>query len=339
MTLATKKPIMVSGIQPSNKITIGNYFGAIKPFVDNIDKYNMYVFIADLHAITNTFNPTQLAINRKNVACMYYACGLDFNKVKIFYQSAVKSHTELAHVLLCHTTIGELSRMTQFKDKSKKASQNGTQFIPTGLLEYPVLMAADILLYDAQYVIVGQDQKQHIELCRNIAQRINNKYGKLFVIPKPLIFQTGTRIMDIQDPSIKMSKSNKNENGTIFVLDDAKTITEKIKKAKTDSLNKIKYDKQHQPAVANLIEIYSAASNLKISDIEKKYCNINNYGIFKKDLANLLINKLLIIQKKYTYALKIYDKKLLPILNMNANLCTKIVQNKTNKVYSKMGLF
>lgn len=338
MIKTTKKPIMVSAIQPSNKITIGNYFSAIKPFVDYSNKYDMFIFIADLHAITNTFDHKQLSINRKSIACMYYASGLDFKKVKIFYQSHVKSHTELAHVLLCHTTIGELSRMTQFKDKAKKVNQNGTNFIPTGLLEYPVLMAADILLYDAQYVIVGQDQKQHMELCRNIAQRMNNKYGQLFVLPQPLIMKTGSKIMDLQNPSIKMSKSNKNENGTIFVLDKPKTILEKIKKAKTDSLNKVKYDKLNQPAVANLIEIYSLVSGLKIVEIEKKYHNINNYGIFKNDLTKLLIDELSLIQKKYIHATKIYENKLHSILVRNANFCTKIVQNKTKQVYSKIGL-
>jgi len=336
--MTAKKPIMLSGIQPSNKITLGNYLGAIKPYVQAAEQFNMFVFVADLHAITNTFDPKQLAANIKGVVCMYYACGLDFNTVKIFIQSAVKSHTELAHVLLCHTTLGELNRMTQFKDKAKKASANGTDFIPTGLLTYPVLMAADILLYDADAVIVGQDQKQHMELTRNIATRMNNKYGKLFTIPEPYILKTGARVMDLQDPSIKMSKSNKNEKGTIFVLDPVDVIADKIKKAKTDSLNKVKYDKEKQPGISNLMEIYSAMTGMSFAEIEKAYANAENYGVFKNDLIKIVCDELSKLQAKYKEALEIYDSKLVPILKKNADECTKIVQAKTEKVYKAIGL-
>ena len=334
-----RKQIMVRGIQPSNKITLGNYLGAIKPYVQTSSQFNMFVFVADLHVITSPFDPVLVRQNRKDVVCMYYACGLDFNKVKIFYQSDVKSHTELAHVLTCHTTLGELNRMTQFKDKAKKAVGNGTEMIPTGLLMYPVLMAADILLYDANYVIVGADQKQHMELCRNIAERMNKKYGKkLFTIPEPYILKTGARIMDLQDPSIKMSKSNKNEKGTIFVLDKPEVIADKIKKAKTDSLNKVKYDKVNQPGVSNLIEIYSSITGMTIPAIEAKYKDAANYGIFKTDLIKIICDELKEVQEKFTYAQKIYDSKLQPILLANAKECTKIVQAKTDEVYKAIGM-
>ena len=333
------KPIMLSGIQPSNKLTLGNYLGAIKSYVQTADKFNMFVFVADLHVITAPFDPQQLKENRKAAVCMYYACGLDFNKVKIFYQSEVKSHTELSHVLTCHTTLGELNRMTQFKDKAKKAAGNGTEMIPTGLLMYPVLMAADILLYDANYVIVGADQKQHMELTRNIAERMNKKYGqKLFTIPEPYILKTGARIMDLIDPTVKMSKSSKNEKGTIFVLDEPEVIADKIKKAKTDSLNKVKYDKANQPGVANLIEIYCAISGMSVAEVEAKYANIENYGIFKNDLIKIVCDELKVVQDKFKYAQSIYDSKLVPILEANAKLCTKIVQAKTEAVYKAIGM-
>lgn len=338
------KPIMLSGIQPSNRITLGNYLGAIKPYVQTSEMFDMYVFVADLHAITNTFDPEKLSKNRKEVICMYYACGLDFNKVKIFYQSDVKSHAELAHVIACHTTLGELNRMTQFKDKAKKAVGNGTEMIPTGLLMYPVLMVADILLYDADAVIVGADQKQHMELTRNIAERMNKKYasrngGKpLFTIPEPYILKTGARIMDLQDPTIKMSKSNVNEKGTIFVMDGPEIVADKIKKAKTDSFNKVKYDKQKQPGISNLMEIYSALTGMSIKDIENTYKDAPNYGVFKTDLIKIVCDELHQLQARFKEAEKIYNSKLAPILEKNAKECTKIVEAKTEQVYKAIGM-
>ncbi len=344
MKNTNRKQIMLSGIQPSNKITLGNYLGAIKPYVQTSAMFDMYVFVADLHVITNSFDPELLAKNRKDLVCMYYACGLDFNKVKIFYQSDVKSHTELAHVLMCHTTLGELNRMTQFKDKAKKAASNGTEFVPTGLLFYPILMAADILLYDADAVIVGQDQKQHMELTRNIAERMNKKYasrnnGKpLFKIPEPYILKTASRIMDLVDPSIKMSKSNKNIKGTIFIMDAPEIIADKIKAAKTDSFNKVHYDKEKQPGISNLIEIYAALTGMTIKDVEETYKDAPNYGIFKNDLIKIVCDELSKLQERYQEALKIYDAKLLPILKANAKECSKIVQDKTEQVYKVIGL-
>lgn len=340
----TKKLRMVSGIQPSNKITLGNYLGAIKPYVESSENFDMYVFVADLHAITNTFDAKKLEENRKNVVCMYYACGLDFKKVKIFFQSEVKSHTELAHILMCHTTLGELNRMTQFKDKAKKTSANNTQFIPTGLLIYPVLMAADIILYDADVVIVGADQKQHMELTRDIAIRMNKKYAErnggkpLFVVPDAYILKNGARIMDLQNPEVKMSKSNTDEKGTIFLLDTPEVVEQKIKKAKTDALNQVKYDKVNQPGISNLIEIYSALTHMSIDAIEKTYKDVKNYGLFKNDLIKIICRELTIIQDKYKEAVECYDTKIKPILEANAKHCTEIVQTKTDLVYKAIGM-
>ena len=331
------KKIMVSGIQPSNNITLGNYLGAIKPFVDLQDKYKMFVFIADLHAITNEFNPIALSKNKRNIACLYSACGLDFKKAIVFNQSDICSHNDLSHILLCHTTIGELKRMTQFKSKALTKNSNNTSFIKTGLLTYPILMAADILLYDADIVIVGADQKQHLELARNLAIRMNNKYGKMFIAPQPFILKNTSRIMDLANVKVKMSKSNKDQKGVIYLLDDKETITKKIMEAKTDSLNKIKYDKKNQPEISNLLEIYAALSARDVNSIVKKYEN-KNYKVFKEDLAKIVVEKLSVIQKKFKQISKDFDKKIEPILKKNAKYCTAIVQKKTKLVYKKIGL-
>ena len=331
------KKIMVSGIQPSNNLTLGNYLGAIKPFVDLQNKYKMFVFIADLHAITNEFNPISLAKNKKNIACLYSACGLDLKKTIIFNQSDICSHNDLSHILLCHTTIGELKRMTQFKSKALTKNDNNTSFIKTGLLTYPILMAADILLYDANIVIVGADQKQHLELTRNLAIRMNNKYGKMFIVPQPLILKNASRIMDLTNAKIKMSKSNKDQKGVIYLLDDKETIIKKIMQAKTDSLDKIKYDKKNQPEISNLLEIYAALSTKDINGVVKKYKN-KNYKTFKEDLAKIVIEKLSVIQKKFKQISKDFDKKIAPILKKNAKYCTAIVQKKTKLIYKKIGL-
>ena len=213
----TKKNI-VAGVQSTNSLTLANYLGAIKNFVNLQNENNLFVFVADLHSITTPFDPKLLFENRKNVAKIYTACGLDVEKNLVFYQSSVIEHCQLAYLLMCHTYMGELSRMTQFKDKSaKQINANGTNFIPTGLLIYPCLMAADILLYDADIVVAGKDQKQHMELTRTIAERFNSKYGKTFVVPDIYSIKNSEKIMDLQNPSIKMSKSNQNEKGTIFL--------------------------------------------------------------------------------------------------------------------------
>ena len=330
---------LLSGIQPSNKLTLGNYFGAIKSYVDFQNDFDSYIFVANLHVITNPkIDFKSIIENTKMVVCMYSACGLDLKKNHVFIQSDVAAHPQLEHILMCNSTIGELNRMTQFKDKSKKfTNANGTDTIPAGLFTYPVLMAADILLYDPEFVPVGSDQKQHMELTQNIAMRMNKKYGEIFTIPKPYIPKVGARIMDLQNPNIKMSKSTANRNGVIYLLDEAEVARRKIMSAKTDSLNQVKFDVKNQPGVSNLIGIYSALTNLPINEIEKNYKN-KNYGDFKKDLADKLVIFLIKIQKNYHDVYKDYEKKIVPILKENAKYLNKIANKKLNLVYKKVGL-
>jgi tryptophanyl-tRNA synthetase len=233
--------------------------------------------------------------------------------------------------------MGELSRMTQFKDKSAKLTlSNKTTTIPASLFMYPVLMAADILLYDPNYVLVGADQKQHLELTRDIALRMNNKYGNLFQVPEPMIPKSGAKIMDLINPTIKMSKSNTNENGTIFLLDSPTEAESKIMSAKTDSLNKISYDEKNQPGISNLLTIYSCLSNQKIDNIVKQYEN-KNYGAFKKDLAKVVGDFLKDFQARYQQIIG-DPGKLISILNKNADICTKIANTKLMNVYKAIGL-
>ena len=330
---------LLSGIQPSNKLTLGNYFGAIKSYVDFQNDFDSYIFVANLHVITNPkIDFKSIIENTKMVVCMYSACGLDLKKNHVFIQSDVAAHPQLEHILMCNSTIGELNRMTQFKDKSKKfTNANGTDTIPAGLFTYPVLMAADILLYDPEFVPVGSDQKQHMELTQNIAMRMNKKYGEIFTIPKPYIPKVGARIMDLQNPNIKMSKSTANQNGVIYLLDEPEVARKKIMSAKTDSLNQVKFDVKNQPGVSNLIGIYSALTNLPINEIEKNYKN-KNYGNFKKDLADKLVIFLTKIQKNYHDVYKDYEKKIVPILKENAKYLNKIANKKLNLVYKKVGL-
>lgn len=330
---------LLSGIQPSNKLTLGNYFGAIKSYVDFQNDFDSYIFVANLHVITNPkIDFKSIIENTKTVVCMYSACGLDLKKNHVFIQSDVAAHPQLEHILMCNSTIGELNRMTQFKDKSKKfTNANGTDTIPAGLFTYPVLMAADILLYDPEFVPVGSDQKQHMELTQNLAMRMNKKYGEIFTIPKPYIPKVGARIMDLQDPSIKMSKSTANQKGVIYLLDEPEVARKKIMSAKTDSLNQVKFDVKNQPGVSNLIGIYSALTNLPINEIEKKYKN-KNYGDFKKDLADKLVIFLIKIQKNYHDVYKDYEKKIVPILKENAKYLNKIANKKLDLVYKKVGL-
>lgn len=330
---------LLSGIQPSNKLTLGNYFGAIKSYVDFQNDFDSYIFVANLHVITNPkIDFKSIIENTKMVVCMYSACGLDLKKNHVFIQSDVAAHSQLEHILMCNSTIGELNRMTQFKDKSKKfTNANGTDTIPAGLFTYPVLMAADILLYDPEFVPVGSDQKQHMELTQSIAMRMNKKYGEMFTIPKPYIPKVGARIMDLQDPNIKMSKSAANQNGVIYLLDEPEVARKKIMSAKTDSLNQVKFDVKNQPGVSNLIGIYSALTNLPINEIEKNYKN-KNYGDFKKDLADKLVIFLIKIQKNYHDVYKDYKKKIVPILKENAKHLNKIADKKLDLVYKKVGL-
>ena len=285
---------ILTGLQPTGMITLGNYIGAIKQMVEYQEKYESYIFIADLHAITVPQDPKELSENIKKLLAIYLACGIDPNKNTIFLQSENLYHANVSWILECLTPYGHLGRMTQFKDKSKK-----NENFSAGLLTYPVLMASDILLYDVDYVPVGKDQKQHVELARDLAESINKKYNtNIFKLPEPLILKSGAKIMDLLDPTKKMSKSAENKKGVIMLLDDEKDIRKKIMGATTDSEMIVKYDSDNKPGISNLMTIYSVLSNISIEEVENKFKD-SNYGTFKKEVADLVIEKIKPIQEKY----------------------------------------
>ena len=321
---------ILTGLKPSGELTLGSYVGAIKQIIEMQDKYDSFLFVPDLHAITVPQDSKVLKERIiKNVA-LYLACGVDYNKNTIYIQSENLYHANLSWILECNTYFGEASRMTQYKDKASK-----NENISVGLFTYPILMAADILIYDANYVPVGIDQKQHVELARDIARRFNNKYGDVFVIPEPIIPKSGEKIMDLQNPTKKMSKSDETYKGVILLLDDEKTIRKKIMSAVTDSENKIYYDKENKPGISNLIVIYATLSNLSIEDVENKFKN-NNYGEFKKSVADLVVETLMTIQEKYY---KILNSDIInKILDEGKYKTEKIARKKYNEVLKCVGL-
>lgn len=324
------KKRMLTGLQPTGVITLGNYVGAIKQMVKYQDEYDSYLFVADMHAITIPQDPKELSKNIRSLIALYLACGIDPKKNIIYIQSENIYHANISWMLECNTYYGELSRMTQFKDKSKK-NINFT----SGLLTYPVLMAADILAYDADIVPTGIDQKQHVELARDIALRFNKKYGETFKLPEPFIKSEVTKIMDLQDPTKKMSKSSSNQKGVIRLLDDLNDIRKKIMIAVTDSESKVYYDQNNKPGISNLMNIYSCFSNLSLKEIEEKYENAN-YGVFKKDLADLVINEISKIQNNYNEIIN--SKSLDQILDNGKEITNKIAKEKYELMKEKMGL-
>lgn len=324
------KKRMLTGLQPTGVITLGNYVGAIKQMVKYQDEYDSYLFVADMHAITIPQDPKELSKNIRSLIALYLACGIDPKKNIIYIQSENIYHANISWMLECNTYYGELSRMTQFKDKSKK-NINFT----SGLLTYPVLMAADILAYDADIVPTGIDQKQHVELARDIALRFNKKYGETFKLPEPFIKSEVTKIMDLQDPTKKMSKSSSNQKGVIRLLDDLNDIRKKIMSAVTDSESKVYYDQINKPGISNLMNIYSCFSNLSLKEIEEKYENAN-YGVFKKDLADLVINEISKIQNNYNEIIN--SKSLDQILDNGKEITNKIAKEKYELMKEKMGL-
>ena len=321
---------ILTGLQPTGALTLGNYVGAIKQMIKYQEEYESFLFIADMHAITVPQDPIELAKNIRSLLAIYIACGIDPNKNTIFLQSENLYHANVSWILECLTPYGELGRMTQFKDKSQKH-----QKFNAGLLTYPVLMASDILLYDVDYVPTGKDQKQHVELARNIAERINKKYGDIFKIPEPLIPEQGANIMDLQDPTKKMSKSAENKKGVIYLLDTEKDIRKKIMSATTDSETIIKYDKENKPGISNLIEIYSVLTNLTINEIENKYKD-SNYGTFKRDVSDVVVNTILKIQEKYYKLLE--NEELDKILDNGLNKTKEIAEKKYILLKNKVGL-
>jgi len=295
------KKILYSGMQATGNLTLGNYLGALKNWVSLNEKYECFWGVMDLHSLTIRQEPAQFRKRARNLLILYIAAGLDPKKNCIYFQSHVPAHAELSWLLSCYTYMGELNRMTQFKEKSAKHADN----INAGLFTYPVLMAADILLYQADFVPVGKDQKQHLEITRDIAERFNSLYGNVFTIPEPYFGKAGANIMSLQDPSKKMSKSDENPNGSIYLMDDADTIARKCKRAVTDSGNEVRYS-EDKPGVSNLLEIYSACLGKPISEAEKDFEGIG-YGSFKTAVAEAIISTLRPMQEEYSRLLAAKD--------------------------------
>lgn len=326
------KKIILSGIQSTGKLTLGNYLGAINNWVQMQEEYDCYYMIANLHSLTLRNDPETLRNNTLKVLAMYVAAGLDPEKNTIFIQSQVKEHAELGWILDCYTYMGELSRMTQFKDKAAKHADN----INAGLFTYPALMAADILLYQANLVPVGQDQQQHLEITRDIAERFNKLYGKTFTIPEGYYGKASAKIMGLQDPTAKMSKSATNPNDVILLEDEPDVIIKKFKKAVTDSENKVRFDPENKPGVSNLMQIYSSITGLKMEEIEKEFEN-SGYGDFKTKVAETAVAKLEPIQKKYKELLenKEYLEK---IYTEGANRARKLASKTLDEVKERIGI-
>ncbi|MDH4619036.1 tryptophan--tRNA ligase [Brevibacillus sp. AY1] len=320
-----------SGIQPSGILTLGNYLGAMKHFVPLQEEFNCYYCIVDQHAITVPQEPAVLKQNIRRLAALYLAVGLDPNKVTLFIQSEVPAHSKLGWIMLCTSYLGELERMTQFKDKSDGRGES----IPGGLLAYPPLMAADILLYDTDFVPVGEDQKQHLELTRDLANRFNSRYGEVFKIPEIRLPETGARIMSLQEGTKKMSKSDSNQGGFISMLDDADTITKKIKRAQTDSDSSVRFDKEAKPAVSNLMTIYSLCAGKTLEEIEAMYEG-KGYGAFKSELAEVVVETLRPIQERYEQLF--HSSELDDILSDGARKANEAANRMLHKVEQVMGM-
>ena len=322
---------MLSGIKPTGQLTLGNYIGALRNFVKYQDEYEMIVFIANLHCITEYQDPSVLRKNLTDCVALYLACGLDPNKSSIFLQTDVHEHAELGYIMACNTYLGELNRMTQFKDKTAKGEKNLT----AGLYTYPCLMAADILLYNADYVPVGEDQKQHVELTRDLAIRFNNKYGETFMVPEPVVAKVGARIMSLQDPYRKMSKSDETNKGCIYLLDDLKVARKKIMSAVTDSVGKIQLDKENQPGLYNLIEIASSLSDRSMEDIVEEFKD-QGYGKLKGYVADVVCNTLEDIQTKYKAIVESHTLE--KVLIDGAKKADQIAYQTLEDVKKKVGL-
>lgn len=332
------KKIVLSAVQPTNSLHIGNYLGAIKNWIPYLDQYDCIFFAVDLHSITSEQDPKQLRENTYQSIASYIACGIDPKKATLFVQSQVSAHAELAWVLTCYSSMGELSRMTQYKDKSKKHGAH----IPTGLFTYPVLMAADILLYDTNLVPVGDDQKQHLELARDLALRMNHRYPEsstgekkpLFVVPEPMISKIGARVMSLQNPFIKMSKSDPMAGACVFLNDSDKEIEKKFKRAVTDSGTEVKAEEQGD-GVHNLLQIQASFLNETYDAVLNRYVG-KQYGYLKLDTANIAINAIRPIREKTEEILK--DRSYLEgILEVGRNAARARAEKRLNEVYKRVG--
>lgn len=327
----TENKKLFSGVQPSGDLTIGNYIGAISQWIEIQKNFNCLFSVVDYHAITVFQEPDKLRKKIIEITKIYLAAGIDPNKALIFQQSAVSAHTELAWILNCYgTRIADLNKMTQFKDKAGKNQES----VSVGLYDYPVLMAADILLYDTEVVPVGDDQKQHVELARDIAKRFNGLFGEIFTIPEAVIKKEGARIMSLVDPSKKMSKSDTNENAKIGLLDDPELARKKIMRAVTDSGSEVYYDLVNKPAVSNLLTIYAQLGNREIPRLVKDYNN-KGYGDFKKDLAEVVVKFLTNFQTKFY---SISDQEALEVLQSGNEKMKLIAQSKMEVIKKAIGI-
>lgn len=328
--MMSEKEILYSGMQATGNLTIGNYLGALKNWLDLCDQYECFWGVMDLHSITVRQNPAEFRKRARNLLALYIAAGLDPVKNCIYFQSHVSAHAELSWILSCFTYVGELNRMTQYKDKAAKHADN----VNAGLFTYPVLMAADILLYQADYVPVGKDQMQHLEITRDIAMRFNNIYGDVFTIPEPYIGKSGAKIQSLQDPSKKMSKSDENVNGSIYLLDDPDTIVRKCKRAVTDSGSEVRYA-DDKPGVSNLLDIYTSCTGKTIAEAEKEFEG-KGYGDFKLAVAEAVIAILKPMQEEFERLCK--DKAYLDgIIKENDSKAAYTANKTLRKVRKKVG--
>lgn len=330
----SNKAILFSGIQPSGQLNIGHYFGAVKNWLSMQEDFRCYYSLVNLHAITVRQQPAELKQRSLDFVASYMACGIDPAKSVIFAQSAVKEHAELMWILSCHSYMGELERMTQYKDKIAKHTDN----INLGLFSYPVLMAADILLYQTQAVPVGADQKQHLELARDIANRMNNAYGELFAVPEPYIpsVEAGGRIMSLLEPEKKMSKSDDNAGNYIALMEEPKSIIKKIKRAVTDTDSSIRYDKDNKPGVSNLLTLLAGATGNSIAQLEHDYDG-KGYGQLKGDTADAIVALLAPIQAEYQ-RIRNDETALMAVLNQGADTAREQAAVTLDKVKNAMGL-
>ena len=330
--MGEEKQILYSGMQATNTLTLGNYLGALKNWVNLSDEYDCFFGVMDLHSLTVRQDPTAFRQNAKKLYALYVAAGLSPEENIVYFQSHVSAHAELAWILNCYTYMGELNRMTQFKDKAEKHSDN----VNAGLYTYPVLMAADILLYQAAKVPVGADQKQHLEICRDIAGRFNSVYGDVFTIPEPYIGKTGERIMSLSDPEKKMSKSDENPNGAVLLLDDRDTILRKFKKAVTDSEASVRFDREQKPGVSNLMSIYSCVTGKSYEEIEAEFQG-RGYGDFKAAVGETVADALSPVQKRYEELMQ--EKTWLDTcIKENAEKAAYVANKTLRKVKKKVGL-
>ncbi len=327
----TLKRRILSGIQPSGDLTLGSYLGAIRNWAALADEYDCFYMLADMHTITVRQEPAELRRRTLTQLAAYIACGLDPEKNTLFVQSHVPAHAQLAWVLDCYTMYGELSRMTQFKDKSAKNADN----INAGLFTYPALMAADILLYQADLVPVGGDQKQHVEICRDIAARFNGIYGNVFKVPEPYIPQVGARIMSLTSPESKMSKSDKDQNGCVYMLEKPEDILRKFKKAVTDSEACVRYDQQEKPGVSNLMQIYSVCTGRDFAAVEAEFAG-RGYGDFKAAVGEAVVELLRPIREE-TERLLADKAALQAIYRDGADRASRVAGRTLGKVYKKVG--